>query len=325
MESLVLADYFISQNVSVYFVINSYEPSRLELQERGITFVEYELDELDEIVRFTKQKNTQCIIINHRNVSLNTLERINHENYIVVVIDQLGDKPIISDLLINKSLVPKWLKYDFPANRPLCCFGADYTILGNSYRKLHQEKKVFLKNKYTILVSMGGVDRTGATFRIIEALKPIENVSKEIIIGKGFAHMKQLTQLCKKNNDPSFIFSVGVSDLHERISKADIAISAGGNTIYELACVGTPGIILWEDKHEYIQGKAFADKEVVHCLGNGISTPTEMISNSIRSLLQDVNRRNHMSQCGKRMVDGRGKDRVSAKIMELNQMRAKQQ
>lgn len=324
MESLVLAEYFISRDMPVYFVVNSYEPSRLELQKRGITFVEYELDEIDDAVRFMEQKKVQYVIINHRYVSSNTLERIHYGDYTVVVIEQLGNKPIICDLLINKSLVPEWLQYDFPANRPLCCFGPDYTILGDSYRELHQRKKKFSKDRYTVLVSMGGVDRTGATLRIIEALRPIKNVSKEIIIGNGFAHMKQLQQLCEKHDDPSFVFSVGVSDIHERISKADIVISAGGNTVYELACVGTPGIILWEDEHEYIQGKAFTEKEVVHCLGNGISTPVETITNSVRTLLQDVDRRKHMSQCGKRMVDGRGNDRVGATIMELNQMRVKQ-
>ncbi|MHC4310628.1 MAG: hypothetical protein ACYSSN_11845, partial [Planctomycetota bacterium] len=132
MESLVLAEYFIIQGMSVNFIVNPYKPSRLELQKRGITFVEYGLDEIDNIVRFIKQKDIQYVIVNHRNVSLNNLKRINHEKYAVVVIDQLGDKSIICDVLINKSLVPEWLQYDFPANQPLCCFGADYAILGDS-------------------------------------------------------------------------------------------------------------------------------------------------------------------------------------------------
>ena len=320
MESLVLAEYFINQGVPIYFIINNYKPSRLELQKKRIAFVEYELEEIDDIIGLIKQKNVQNIIINHRNASLNNLERIYSKNYNVVVIDQLGDKSIICDFLINKSFVPQWLKYNFPANQPLCCFGPDYAILSDDYRKLHQENKTFSKERYTVLVSMGGVDRTGATFRIIEALRPIENISKEIIIGNGFAHLKELKQLRKNINDSSFNFSVGVNNLHERMNKADIVISAGGNTLFELACVGTPGIVLWEDEHERIHGNAFAEKEIVQCLGNGISTPIKTISNSVRILLKDVDRRKYMSKQGRETVDGCGKDRVGAKIMQLNKI-----
>ena len=325
MESLVLAEYFISRNKPVYFVINPYEPSRLELQKREISFAEYELDDIDEVIRFMQQKDLQNVIINHRNVSLKALERIYSKNYNVVVIDQLGNKPMICDLLINKSFVPQWLLYDFPKNKPLCCFGADYAILGDSYRKLHQKKKTFSKDRYTVLVSMGGVDRTGATLRIIEALRPINNVSKEIILGNGFAHLKELKQLRENINDSSFRFSVGVSNLHEHMSKADIVISAGGNTLFEMACVRTPGIVLWEDEHERIQGNAFAKKEIVHCLGNGISTPIKTISNSVRILLKDVDRRKYMSQQAQESVDGCGKDRIGTKIMQLNKIHVGQQ
>jgi spore coat polysaccharide biosynthesis predicted glycosyltransferase SpsG len=324
MESLALADHFINLGAPLYFIVNPYEPSRQELQKRGIAFVEYELDKIDDVIRFIKQKDVQYVIINHRKVSLNSLQRIHNENNIVVVIDQLGDKAIICDLLINKSLVSKWLQYDFPINQPLCCFGADYAILGDCYRKLHSKKNTFSKDRYTVLVSMGGVDRTGATLRIIEALRQIENVSKEIVIGKGFAHMKQLNRLCERNNDPYFVFSFDVSDLSERISKADIVISAGGNTLFEMACVGTPGIVLWEDEHEYTQGVSFEKKGTVICIGNGIKTPINVISDSVRMLLKDSAKREKMSQCGKRMVDGQGKKRICSKIMELNQLCIKQ-
>ena len=56
------------------------------------------------------------------------------------------------------------------------------------------------------------------------------------------------------------------------MSGADIVISAGGNTVFELACVGTPGFVLWEDSHEKIQGDVFEKEGVVINLGNGMKT-----------------------------------------------------
>ena len=317
VESLDLAQYLLDLRESVHFILNPYPPACSELHKRKISFTECDIDALDEISLFLRKKKSKCVIINHRSVSLNSLRVLNHEDQTVVLIDQFGGKRVICDLLINRSIVPEWLKYDFVGHQPICRFGGDYAILDNTYEALHEREKAFLENENTVLVSMGGVDRTGATLRIIDAMKSVGNVSKEIITGSGFPHNAKLLRLRENLNDSSFTFFQGVDDLGKRMSKADIVISAGGNTIYEMACVGAPGIILWEDEHEYIQGKAFAEKGVVKCLGNGITTPVKVISNSIKALLKDIDRRKYMSQCGRKMVDGHGKNRIANEIIKL--------
>jgi len=315
-EAIFLSDHF--NNPSVHFIIPPYLPAELELKKKKISYSIMDINNYENIIHLIKKiSKKKCIIINHRNVSLKALETLRRENCLVAVIDQLGGKQIICDLLINKSIVSEWLKYDFVKDKPVCCFGADYAILEDCYEELHKREKKFTKTNYTILVSMGGVDRTGSTLRIIKALQSIDNTSKEIIIGNGFSHIDKLHNLRKKLNDSSFIFSQGVDDLGKRMSKADIVISAGGNTVYEMACVGTPGIVLWEDEHEYIQGKIFSERRTLLCLGNGIKTPIELISNSIKVLLKDVNQRKNMSQCGKKLVDFHGKKRIVDELYEL--------
>ncbi len=163
---------------------------------------------------------------------------------------------------------------------------------------------------------MGGVDRTGSTLRVVEALKPVHNISKEIILGRGFTHTARLTQLLEDMNDGSFSCYQGVNDLGDRMSRADIVISAGGNTVYEMACTGAPGIILWEDEHEQLQGMDFSKKGSVICPGSGVTTSVEDITNSVRTLLNDVYMRRDMGRCGKELVDGRGTDRICNVMME---------
>ncbi len=320
-ESLELAQHLLDLGESVHFILNPYHPASSELHKRKISFTECDIDAVDEIVLFSHKVRSKCVIINHRSISLNTLKRLNHENQTVVLIDQLGGKQVICDLLINRSIVPEWLNYDFEGHQPICCFGGDYAILDNTYESLHKREKAFPENENTVLVSMGGVDRTGATLRIIEAMKSIGDVSKEIIIGSGFSHNKKLRRIRENLCDSSFNFSQGVEDLGKRMSNADIVISAGGNTIYEMACVGAPGIVLWEDEHEYVQGKSFDEIGVVQCLGNGISTSIAAISDAIVALLMDINRRKHMSLCGKEIVDAEGKKRITSEILKISSLR----
>jgi len=317
-ESIYLADYFRSHNYLIYFIINPYLPAELALQNKKIEYLTTEINHYDKIVHLIKKKSHhRCIIINHWNVSFNALEILHQENFFVVVIDHLGNKSVLCDVLINRSIVPEWLKYEFVQNTPVCCFGSDYAILDDAYEALHKCEKKFSTVNNSILVSMGGVDRSGATLRIIEALKFVNISSKIIILGPGFPLLEKLKQIRMKLNNNTFHFFQGINNLGEMMQKADIVISAGGNTLYEMACIGTPGIVLWEDQHEYILGKTFSEKGVALCLGNGMSIPEKDITRNIHELLKNIDRRKDMSQCGKKLIDYKGRNRIMHKIKAL--------
>ncbi len=315
METLALSEYFTKKNIPFKYIINTYNPAKELLLSKKISFKEYEIHQVNKLCELFRNS---CVIIDHRNVSTITLKKLRQNNIKVIVIDQLGNKIITSDVLINSTMIKDWLIYTFEDSTPKCCFGAEYAILRKEFKKLHKLKKKFSNKNKTVLVTMGGVDRTGATLRVVEALLMIkEPVKKEIILGKGFVHMEQFLQLVTKIRDPNLIYAQGVNDLGERMQRADIVISAGGNTVYEMACVGTPGLILWEDLHENIQGKAFAEKEVVINVGNGIETSLSLIKESVCDLLNNVKKRKYMSKCGKNLVDDRGVNRIIEVLLQL--------
>ncbi len=313
METLALSEYFRVKNIPFKYIINSYSPAKELLLAKNIKCNEYEISQVDEICELI---GNDCVIIDHRAVKYATLKKLKQNKIKVIVIDQLCNKKIIADVLINSTLIKDWLIYTFKDNSPKCCFGAKYAILRKEFVKLHKLNKHFRNKQKLVLVTMGGVDRTGATLRVIKALQMIEGpVKKEIILGKGFAHKEQFLHLIDKINDPDLIYAQSINDLGERMQKADIVISAGGNTVYEMACIGTPGLILWEDPHENSQGMAFAEKGTVVNIGNGINTPLSVIRDSIWNLLYNVEKRKQMSKCGKKLVDAQGVNNIFKVIM----------
>lgn len=309
MQSLALSNLFILNKFNVHFLINSYNPALIVLHKKKITFNIHDINAIDEIIFSikTQSKNT-IVIINHRNISIISLKRLHRECYKIVVIDELGNKEMQCDLLINSSLIAEWKNYKYIEKKPICLFGAKFAILRSDFTELHKRKKEFPVYLQTIIVTMGGVDRSGATLRVIEALERGNKnpIRKEIILGKGFPHIKKLKEKFGNSDSSSLNYFEGVDDLGERLSKADLVISSGGSTIYELACVGTPGLILWEDEHENKQGKIFEEKGTVINLGNGLTTEINTIADAVRSLLFDKDKRIFMSKKGKVLVDGRG-------------------
>jgi len=257
-------------------------------------------------------KLDDTIIVNRKTLVTDDLVRLRHLGYKIAVIDHFHVDPMCCDVLINDTAIEKWLTYTFLTPQPQCYFGPSHHIVRNEFTELHTREKSF--GGHRILVTMGGFDQSGATFRIVDALKNEKKISwgrrLDIVIGPGFKHTQDFGELPE-----GMTISQNVNDLGERMYLADLAISSGGNTLYELACVGTPSIVLWEETHEMLLGAAFTDLGVAKCLGNGLCTTPGSLLENIDLILSNQQMWGNMSCAGKHLVDGNGTTRI-AKILE---------
>lgn len=317
MECLALAEEAEARGAGIHFVITPFEPAQALLRKLGRHYDTAPLDGgVEALEDFAPGKAPGMAVIDHRSVELAQLCQLRQRGWSVAVIDQLGNKPMICDMLFNASLVADFRVYEFPEGLAECRFGPSFALLRSEFAVLNGREKNFPGAPYKIVVTMGGVDRTGATFNVMEALAGLGgHVRKEIITGEGFPHLARLEQV-KRQCDDSFSFATGVDDMGERLFAADLAISAGGNTLLECACAGTPAIVLGEDDHENRQGAAFAGEGAVINLRAGASTDVlDMMGNIVSGLLENEAERKRMSRRGRKIVDGRGVSRVCEELL----------
>jgi UDP-2,4-diacetamido-2,4,6-trideoxy-beta-L-altropyranose hydrolase len=309
IESLTLAKIFRKQGYDIRFLITAYEPAEKILKTEEIEHLHVSTNYDSNI--FTNleiDKSHKLIFVNHRSVNIDSLNQLSRNEWFVAVIDQLGEKEITADLLINSSIVSEWRRYEFNGTRPKCLFGPDYAILRDEFHLIKKNKSIQSK-KPSILVTMGGVDRTGVTLKIIRALIQLENIEKYIVIGPGFKYRKELNQIASEI-DNSFKLKFNVNNMAELMVRSDIAISSGGNTLYELACTGIPTLVLWEDPHENINANAFSEYGFVQNIGNGLEvSETEIFENTLL-LLNSKEKRQEMSKNGKKITDGNGVNKI---------------
>lgn len=143
-----------------------------------------------------------------------------------------------SGVVINGSIHAKNLKY--PKNQNI-----DY-LLGPQYIMLKKEfwdipKKEINKRLKKILITLGGSDNRNLTPKILRMLNSkFPELIKKIIIGKGFKNISEIKKTCNEYSE--LIYSPSSKRMKKEILNSDIAITAGGQTVYELACVGIPAI-----------------------------------------------------------------------------------
>ena len=199
-------------------------------------------------------------------------------------------------------------------------FGTGFVILRDEFVLAAKQKRTIRKNADHVLISMGGADPKRLTEKILKAL--CQMTSKElqlkVLLGPAFTEHQhsaiinfagEFGQRCEvlKNS----------SEMAALMRWADVAIISGGLTKYELAATGTPGISLAQNEEEDRLTALFATERSILHLGEGSKLLEEKLSAVLLELLNDSHARIAMSSAGKKMVDGRGLDRVVQETVRL--------
>lgn len=106
----------------------------------------------------------------------------------------------------------------------------------------------------------------------------------------------------------------GLTDLGPLMSRADIAVSAGGTTLYELACMGVPAVAVPVVENQLENVRGFAS------LGCGISVTGAHdpgLVQAVSGLAGDPGLREGLSERARSIVDGRGAERVARALARL--------
>jgi len=313
MECLSLAE-ILSRRYggSIFFYIRGNTKAIEQVKRRQFPFQEIpDFGSIDQVITGGEAGIGVC---NLRSISPELQISLNRKKIKTVVIDELGNKEIYADVLINGSPVPIWHQYDYPEEKPKLFLGPKFMVMDRSFAEFHTKAKK--NDNQNVLVSMGGIDKNGATTLLAGALEPLKDILKTIIIGPGFVHVDKLDRI-RKRFDSSFHIISNAGNMAELIFNSDLVFSTGGNTLYEAVCLGTPAIVLWEEEHEAIQTEWFEQAGAAVNLGQNIGADKKEIRFAVEQLLRDIEKRKSMSRKGKALLDGRGGERIARIIDTL--------
>ncbi len=128
------------------------------------------------------------------------------------------------------------------------------------------EHKKEIKELKTIIFLGGSQGSKAINNLAINLAKELKNSNIQIIHQTGKNNFKKIKEFYKKNNINADVFDFS-SNLIEKISKADFAISrSGASTLWELCALGIPAMFIpypyAASDHQYFNAKALADKNL---------------------------------------------------------------
>lgn len=195
-------------------------------------------------------------------------------------------------------------------------------LLGTDYVPLRREFEgvcyTVREKAETVLVTTGGSDKYDLAGQFLKKAlaDPYASALRYLVVSGAYnVHLPELKEL-ESAHENVHIFS-DVRNMSGLMRASDIAVSAGGSTMYELSAVGVPVICFsFVDNQERIV-RGFAERNLT-CFGGdylrqGEAMLDEVVSN-VNRLAADFELRRSFSGKLREVVDGRGAMRIAEKL-----------
>jgi spore coat polysaccharide biosynthesis predicted glycosyltransferase SpsG len=98
---------------------------------------------------------------------------------------------------------------------------------------------------------------------------------------------------------------------------ADLVLCSGGMTVFEIAALGRPGLVLCQNAKEEARMERLARAGSVQNLGLGTEVGEEAIREKTKELLGDPAARRKMSEAGAKLVEPGGAANVASVIKKV--------
>src|SRR5262249_21968337 len=168
-----------------------------------------------------------------------------------------------------------------------------------------------------VLLSFGGSDPQGLTLKAARALQALgADVEVLAVAGPAFSSRRQFGALAAGLPRPVKLINEAGGPISELMLEADVVVGSGGMSVYEIAALGTPGIVLAQNAREERRMREFARHGTVEYLGLGTEVGEGEIASAVERLLADAERRREMSARGRALVDGLGASRAAEAVLE---------
>ena len=160
-----------------------------------------------------------------------------------------------------------------------------------------------------LLITLGGSDPDNVTAQVLSVLHTIPNLAADVILGPANPHADALRAAISHLPSPISI-QINPPNLPALMSRADLAICAGGTTAWELSFLGIPMLVLVLAENQRTNAERLAQT------GAAIHTSLPSLAADLRALLADAQRRAEMSARARTLVDGLGPFRAWLRMNE---------
>lgn len=268
--------------------------------------------ELDRLVSWIRQKSISVLLIDSYYVTPYYLETLRRHTKLAYI-DDLNAFAYPVDLLIRYAVYSRQPRI---SEQPQILSGSRYIPLKSEFCGLPERK--ISKEVKNILVLTGGTDPYHVALEFVKYLADTKSHSGQqfhIICGKYNPDYEELCRLASGLEQVSIHYNV--QEMADFMLAADLAVTAGGTTTYELCACGTPSVCYILADNQIQNARTLAEKGFM-LFGGDVREKDGFagIIQQFERLSKDMFLRKEMSEKMQQLVDGRGAERIAQAICQ---------
>lgn len=263
-------------------------------------------------------KRIDCLCVDHYGLGASFERAARGAARVVAVLDDLADRRHDCDLLVDSGPLRRASDY------ARCGTGSARLLLGPRYalmrpevvrsRRARRPRRSGRRGR--LLVTLGGADPAGLSGRILGTLPPGEKTGLDTLLVVGPANRRRRA-LVRQAAAAGVRCVVAPRDLARWMAAASLAVTAGGVTASELACVGVPMVIVVAAENQRESARGLVRARAAVALDGTTAAGIRGVGAAVCRLAKDPLRRRRMAAAGRRLVDGRGAARVARALTQL--------
>lgn len=267
--------------------------------------------ELEKLLPILHREKPKRLLVDSYQVTAGYLLAIKEETE-VVYLDDLNSSVLPVDAVICYAIYADKFGYEKQYPNSKLYLGTKYTPLRNEFSFV-PEKKIN-KEIESVLVLSGGTDRYCVLERVIDRLLRIFSGQIDAVCG---ILNENYSQLAERYRDTGRVrLHRSLSNIAGYMQSADLAISAGGTTLYELCACGTPAISYAIADNQLDNVQRFDAEGLIFYAGDARSEEIEDAVEKCYLRYQDAALRADISHRMQSLVDGKGAPRIAEILID---------
>ena len=233
----------------------------------------------------------------------------------VAAIDDLADRPMAVDVLIDHNLVPPPGHRDKYASvlqqsPALWLCGPRFALLGASYAQAPAFK--VKRSVNSIGIFMGGSDPAGLTSTVVQACRDVARFTGPIEVVSTSANPRLVGLKALAVRDTNMTLSIDLPELSAFYRRHDLQIGAGGGATWERCSVGVPTLTLCVADNQLAVIPAL---RALGALATVTHNDVQTLGIALAALIESPAARRDLSERSRALVDGQGASRVALALL----------
>jgi spore coat polysaccharide biosynthesis predicted glycosyltransferase SpsG len=266
-------------------------------------------DDLEETIREVRRLQPAAVVVDAPAVSEDYLAAVRRTGALLVSLDSLAGVRFPSRLIINPLLGPGRDDYEFVLGTQML-LGARYALVRPEIRRVRPLRAQEPAQPFRALVALGDDDPHRQAGELAKLLLNCPRVGRVDVVARPWhPDLAALQTLAEANPERLEVASEPV-EVPPRVARCHFAVTAGNAWSLELACVGVPQLLVVQSETHWPTAQRLEEEGAAACLGWHANVSASTVRQAVHDLLTDPLERQAMARCGRKLIDGRGPDRL---------------